>query len=92
VSWLRLTCGNPFVSSQSVVIALAGGTSGELDGSRQRSFDHEGIRPSAGEHRKRAYGEEKWVRETVRDLGLEQTVRPEGRPRKTSQSATKATS
>ena len=38
---------------QSFVIALAGGTAGELDGSRQRSFDHEGIRPSAGEHRKR---------------------------------------
>ena len=38
---------------QSRVIALAGGTAGELDGSRQRSFDHEGIRPSAGEHRER---------------------------------------
>jgi hypothetical protein len=32
---------------------LAGGTAGELDGSRERSFDHEGIRPSAGEHRER---------------------------------------
>jgi putative transposase len=42
--------------------------------------------------RGRPYGEEKWVRETVRDLGLEQTVRPEGRPRKVSQSATEATS
>jgi putative transposase len=40
--------------------------------------------------RRRPYGEEKWVRETVRDLGLEQTVRPEGRRRKASQSATKA--
>ena len=38
---------------QSFVIALADGTAGELDGSRQRSFDHEGIRPSAGEHRER---------------------------------------
>jgi hypothetical protein len=36
-----------------LVIALAGGTAGELDGSRQRSFDHEGMRPSAGEHRER---------------------------------------
>ena len=36
-----------------LLIALAGGTAGELDGSRQRSFDHEGIRPSAGEHRER---------------------------------------
>ena len=42
--------------------------------------------------RGRPYGEEKWVRETVRDLGLEQTVRPEGRPRKATQSATEATS
>ena len=41
--------------------------------------------------RGRPYGEEKWVRETVKDLGLEQTVRPEGRPRKASQSATEAT-
>ena len=38
---------------QSIVIALAGATAGELDGSRQRSFDHEGIRPSADEHRER---------------------------------------
>jgi len=36
-----------------LVIALAGGTAGELDSSRQRSFDHEGMRPSAGEHRAR---------------------------------------
>ena len=42
--------------------------------------------------RGRPYGEEKWVRETVKDLGLEQTVRPEGRPRKASPSATEATS
>ena len=41
--------------------------------------------------RGRPYGDEKWVRETVRDLGLEQTVRPEGLPRKASQSATEAT-
>jgi len=41
--------------------------------------------------RGRPYGEEKWVRETVKNLGLEQTVRPEGRPRKASESATKAT-
>jgi len=51
--------GQPVVANaghgcdQSFVIALAGGTAGELDGSRQRSVDHEGIRPSAGEHRKR---------------------------------------
>jgi hypothetical protein len=32
------------------------------------------------------------VRETLKSLGLEQTVRPEGRPRKTSQSAEEATS
>jgi hypothetical protein len=35
--------------------------------------------------RGRPYGEEKWVRQTVKDLGLEQTVRPEGRPPKASQ-------
>jgi hypothetical protein len=35
------------------VLSLEGGTAGELDGSRQRYFDHEGIRPSAGEHRER---------------------------------------
>ncbi len=38
------------------------------------------------------YGWRKWVRETVSDLGFEQTVHPEGRPRKASQSATEATS
>ena len=42
--------------------------------------------------RGRPYGEEKWVRQTVKDLGLEQSDRPEGRPRKASQSATEATS
>ena len=42
--------------------------------------------------RGRPYGDEKCVRETVSDLGLDQTVRPEGRPRKASQSATEATS
>jgi len=78
---------------QSIVIALAGRTAGELDGSRQRSFDREGIRSSAVSiERGRPYAEEKWVRETVKGLGLEQTVRPEGRPRKASQSATEATS
>jgi hypothetical protein len=30
-----------------------GGTTSELDGTRRRSFDHVGIRPSAGEHRER---------------------------------------
>jgi hypothetical protein len=40
----------------------------------------------------RPYGEEKWVRETVKDLGVDQTVRPEGRPRKASSSATEAKS
>jgi hypothetical protein len=64
------------LSCHILVIALAGGTAGELDGSRQRSFDHEGIRPSAGEHRKRAYGEEKWVRETVRDLARKRCQEP----------------
>jgi hypothetical protein len=58
-SSLTVAVGQPVVEKarhgcdQSFGIALAGGTAGELDGSRQRSFDHEGIRPSAGEHRKR---------------------------------------
>ena len=40
----------------------------------------------------RPYGEEKRVRETVNNLRLEQTVRPEGRHRKAGKSATEATS
>jgi hypothetical protein len=40
----------------------------------------------------RPYGEEKWVLETVKRLGLVQTVHPEGSPRQASQSATEATS
>ena len=46
------TNGTP-AADQSLVIALADARSGELDGSRQRSFDDEGMRPSAGEHRVR---------------------------------------
>jgi hypothetical protein len=41
--------------------------------------------------RGRPYGGEEWVRQTVKDLGLEHTVRLEGRPRKASQSATDST-
>jgi hypothetical protein len=41
------------VSYCDLVITLSGGRAGELDDSRQRSFDQEGIRPSAGEHRER---------------------------------------
>jgi hypothetical protein len=41
--------------------------------------------------RGRPYGGDEWVRQTVKDLGLEHTVRPEGRPRKASQSATDST-
>jgi hypothetical protein len=36
-----------------LVIALAGGMAGELDVPRQRSSDHEGLNPSAGDHRDR---------------------------------------
>jgi putative transposase len=35
--------------------------------------------------RERPYGTDEWVRQTVADLGLEHTVRSEGRPRKESQ-------
>ena len=34
--------------------------------------------------RGRPYGDDEWVRRTVKQLGLEHTVRPEGRPRKVS--------
>jgi hypothetical protein len=75
------------------VLSLACGTAGELGGSRQRSFDQEGIRPSAGEHRERTTIRRREVGAgNGKDLGLKQTVRPEGRPRKASQSATEAPS
>ena len=38
--------------------------------------------------RGRPYGSDEWVRRTVKELGLEHTVRPEGRPRKESQPRT----
>jgi hypothetical protein len=37
------------------------------------------------------YGDDGWVRQTVNDLGLEHTVRPEGRPRKAIRSANDTT-
>jgi hypothetical protein len=52
-----MAVGQPFVENarhggdQGSVVALAGGTAGELDGWRRRFFDDEGFRPSAGEHR-----------------------------------------
>jgi hypothetical protein len=55
-------------------------TSGELDGSRQRSFDHEGIRPSPGEHRRRTTI---WRREVGAGNGKRSRVgadRSSGRP------------
>jgi hypothetical protein len=64
----------------------------ELDGSCQRAFDCEGARQvRVSIERGRPYGGDEWVRQTVKDLGLEHTVRPEGRPRKASQSATDST-
>jgi putative transposase len=41
--------------------------------------------------RGRPYGGDEWVARTVKELGLEHTVRPEGRPRKASLSATETT-
>jgi hypothetical protein len=70
---------------QSIDIALAGGTAGELDGSRQRSFDREGIRPSAGEHRERTTIRR---REVGAGNGKESGVRTDrssGRPAKESE-------
>jgi putative transposase len=49
-------------------------------------------RVRVGIERGRPYGEQKWVRETVKDLRLEQIVRPKRCPRKASQSGTEATS
>jgi putative transposase len=40
------------------------------------------------ERREQPYGEESWVNRTVRRLGLEHTVRPEGRPRTKPEPAT----
>ena len=45
-----------------------------------------GVRVSI--ERGRLYGGDDWMRQTVKDLGLEQSVRPEGRPRKASQPQT----
>ena len=42
--------------------------------------EHERVRLSID--RGRPFGAEQWVARTVRRLGLEHTVRPEGRPRK----------
>ena len=62
---------------------------------------HERSRPSRQDacvpqgvsiERGRPYGDETWVRETAKELGEEQTIRPEGCPRKASGSATGATS
>jgi hypothetical protein len=41
--------------------------------------------------RGRPYGGDEWLRQTVERLGLQHTVQSEGRPRKTSQSATDTT-
>jgi hypothetical protein len=76
-SWLRRTCGNPFVSCR--------GAAGELDGSRQRSFDRERIRRSAGEHRARTTIRR---REVDARNGKESRVRADrspGRPAKESE-------
>jgi putative transposase len=42
--------------------------------------------------RGRPYGDDEWVRQTVSKLGLQHTVRPEGRPRKAGHSADDTTS
>jgi putative transposase len=92
-SWLRRTCGNPFVSCRIAfdlwpVERPANWTARVNAPLTQKELDR--VRVSI--ERGRPYDEETWVRETVKELGLEQTVRPEGRPRKASGSATEATS
>jgi putative transposase len=48
----------------------------------QRQGELEGLRRSV--NRQSPYGGEVWVRRTAAELGLESTLRPRGRPRKTS--------
>ena len=54
-----------------------------LDRSVGKEFDR--VRVSA--ERGQPYGGGDWVNQTVKDLSLEHTVRPEGRSRKASRSA-----
>ena len=86
-----MAVGRPVVENarhggdQSFVNALAGGMAGELDGSRQRGFDREGIGPSAGEHRARTTIRR---REMGAGNGKESRVRADrssGRPAKESE-------
>jgi hypothetical protein len=89
-----MAMGRPVVENarhggdQSTVIALAGERPANWTARvnaplAAKEFDR--VRVSI--ERGLPYCEEKCVRETVKDLGLEQTVRPEGRPqRKNSQS------
>ena len=70
---------------QSLLIALTGGR----PTNRTARFNapltvKELDRVRVSIERGRPYGAENWVQETVRDLGVEQAVRTEGRPRKAS--------
>jgi hypothetical protein len=94
VSRLRLTCDNRFVScriaDQNFVLALAGGTANWTArvNAPLTTKELDRVRVSI----ERGHMAKKWVREAVTELGLEQTVRPEGRPRKASESPTEAAS
>ena len=72
---------------QGRFVAMARGAAGQLDGAALNSplsaMELDRVRLSI--ERGRPYGEDKWVRRTVEDLGLMHTVRPEGRPRKAQQ-------
>jgi hypothetical protein len=70
---------------QSFVIALARGTAGKLDGSRQRGFDQEGIRPSAGEHRARTTIRRREVGAETGKESRVKAVRSSGSPAKESE-------
>ena len=52
-----------------------------------RSVGKELDRVRVSIERGQPYGGDDWVNQTVKELSLEHTVRPEGRPRKASRSA-----
>ena len=45
------------------------------------------IQLKASENRSRPFGDERWLRQTVKNLNLEHTIRPGGRPRKSQSQA-----
>jgi hypothetical protein len=72
------------ISSDSLAAAVAEILDREVcDDERYGIFDRLRVSIKSG----RPYGADDWIRQTVAGLGLEHTVRPEGRPREESHSA-----